>query len=45
MARVVSGQDAAMDDTVEPQDAREALPIPRCRCVRYAIVNSCSTAS
>jgi hypothetical protein len=20
-----------MDDTVEPQDAREALPIPRCR--------------
>ena len=23
--------DAAMDDMVEPQDARDVLPIPRCR--------------
>jgi hypothetical protein len=31
MALVVSGQDTAMDDMVEPQDARDVLPIPRCR--------------
>jgi hypothetical protein len=31
MALTESGQDAAMDDMVEPQDARDVLPIPRCR--------------
>ena len=31
MALTVSGQDAAMDDMVEPQGARDVLPIPRCR--------------
>lgn len=31
MARVVSGQDNTMDDMVEPQDARDVLPIPHCR--------------
>ena len=27
----VSGQGTAMDDMVEPQGARDVLPIPRCR--------------
>lgn len=31
MARVVSVQDTAMDDMVEPRGARDVLPIPRCR--------------